>query len=256
MTRSPLVGTMWSNHLLLLLTSCILAINVYGATAAAWPNGPFVTSGRWITDADRVNVTYAGVNWPAAADIMIPEGLQYQSIEAIVSKIKSANLNSIRLTYAIEMIDQVYDNGNRDIAVRDAFVKVLGDEDGEAVFDKIVKNNPNITSETTRLEVRAISHGRFPARSPDLAATQGTNLISESSRSSMLWQQSAGNKKSMSTWIITCPKLAGAASPLTVTPGGVTSTSQSITGCVALPSWPITLVDTAYIPLTDASSER
>lgn len=37
---------------------------------------------------------------------MVPEGLQYQSVETIVSKIKSLGMNSIRLTYATELIDQ------------------------------------------------------------------------------------------------------------------------------------------------------
>lgn len=32
---------------------------------------------------------------------MIPEGLQYQPIAAIVSKIRSLGMNAIRLTYAV-----------------------------------------------------------------------------------------------------------------------------------------------------------
>lgn len=39
---------------------------------AAWPNGPVVTSGRWILDASGKNLTYAGTNWPGHAD-PVPE---------------------------------------------------------------------------------------------------------------------------------------------------------------------------------------
>lgn len=132
----------------------VAAANHAARDEAAWPNGPFVTSGRWITDAGGVNVTYAGVNWPAAGETMIPEGLQYQSVEAIVSKIKSLGMNAIRLTYATEMVDQIYDNGDQDVPVRDAFVDALGEEDGAAVYDQIRENNPAFNADTTRLEVR------------------------------------------------------------------------------------------------------
>ncbi|KAL8634571.1 MAG: hypothetical protein Q9228_007834, partial [Teloschistes exilis] len=37
--------------------------------------GPFSSKDRWILDAQGQHVTYAGVNWPGAADTMIPEGL-------------------------------------------------------------------------------------------------------------------------------------------------------------------------------------
>ena len=130
------------------------ALATHTVRDGTWPNGPFVTSGRWITDASGVNVTYAGVNWPASADAMIPEGLQYRSIEDIVSKIKSLGMNSIRLTYAIEMIDQIYDNGNRDITIYDALVDAIGEQNGPAVYDKIVEHNPSFNKETTRLQVR------------------------------------------------------------------------------------------------------
>jgi len=81
-------------------------ILVFGAISShCWPNAPLVTSGRWIHNANGQNVTYAGVNWPGAADVMIPEGLQYSSIASIVAGIKSLGMNAIRLTFAIEMID-------------------------------------------------------------------------------------------------------------------------------------------------------
>ncbi|KAK9417026.1 hypothetical protein SUNI508_09265 [Seiridium unicorne] len=120
---------------------------------AAWPNGPFVTSGRWITDASGLTVTYAGVNWPGHVETMIPEGLQYQSISNIMTKLKSIGINSIRLTYAIDMIDQIKDNNDNDITIREAFIDALGQENGTAVYEKVVSRNPSFTDNTTRLQV-------------------------------------------------------------------------------------------------------
>ncbi|KAI0835972.1 glycoside hydrolase [Hypoxylon sp. FL0890] len=123
------------------------------APRATWPNGPFVTSGRWIQDAAGSTVTYVGVNWPGSLDTMIPEGLQYQSIESIVSRIKSLGMNAIRLTYATEMIDQYYDNGEKDIAIQKALSDALGKDNGTSVYNKIITNNPSFNSETTRMQV-------------------------------------------------------------------------------------------------------
>jgi hypothetical protein len=85
---------------------------------------------------------------------MIPEGLQYQSIETTVSKIKGLGMNAIRLTYAIEMIDQYYENGNADVTMQKAFTDALGQEDGMAIYNKVVANNPSFGPQTTRLQVR------------------------------------------------------------------------------------------------------
>jgi hypothetical protein len=139
---------------LVTLASVVLASSNPTARQAAWPNGPFVASGRYVTDASGARVTYAGVNWPGSADIMIPEGLQYQSIAAIVRKIKDLGINSIRLTYATEMVDQIYDNGEQDVTIRKAITDVLGEADGSAIFDDIIANNPGFTQDTTRLQVR------------------------------------------------------------------------------------------------------
>ncbi|KAI1099085.1 glycoside hydrolase [Jackrogersella minutella] len=123
------------------------------APRATWPNGPFVTSGRWIQDAAGTTVTYVGVNWPGSLDTMIPEGLQYQSIETIVSRIKSLGMNAIRLTYATEMIDEYYDNGKTDVTIQKALTDGLDQESGTAVYNKIIANNPSFNTETTRLQV-------------------------------------------------------------------------------------------------------
>lgn len=120
---------------------------------AAWPEAPLRTSGRWILDATNKNVTYAGVNWSGHGEVMLPDGLQYQSIEFIVSKIKSIGLNSIRLTYAIQMIDEIYSNGGKDITIDKAFNQGLGTTNGPKILAKFLAKNPRFNATTTRLQV-------------------------------------------------------------------------------------------------------
>ncbi|KAF3771168.1 family 5 glycoside hydrolase, partial [Cryphonectria parasitica EP155] len=116
-------------------------------------NGPFKTADSWIIAADGSKVSYAGVNWPGAEMTMVPEGLQYQSIETIVTRIQSLGMNSIRLTYATEMIDQIYENDMADIPIVTAFTSALGVENGTEIFNQVVANNPSFNNETTRLQV-------------------------------------------------------------------------------------------------------
>ncbi|KAL2016409.1 hypothetical protein VTK56DRAFT_3794 [Thermocarpiscus australiensis] len=132
---------------------------------AAWPNGPFVTSGRWILDASGKNLTYAGTNWPGHADVMVPEGLQYQPIEAIVQKVKSLGMNAVRLTFAIQMIDEIYANGGQDITIQRAFVQALGQTNGMRVLNQVLAKNPRFNASTTRLQV-------FDAVAAELAKQQ------------------------------------------------------------------------------------
>ncbi|KAK6834754.1 hypothetical protein PG987_009448 [Apiospora arundinis] len=120
---------------------------------SGWPFAPFVTSGRDIKDTQGQNVVYAGANWPGAGEVMIPEGLQYQSIETIVSKMKGIGMNAIRLTFAIELIDQIYANNGVDVPLSTAFTEALGAENGTAILAKVLANNPSFTESTTRLEV-------------------------------------------------------------------------------------------------------
>jgi hypothetical protein len=141
-------------HLLISLLSAAALPSLLSAA----PNVPFTTSGRWIHDSTGANFTYVGVNWPGAADVMIPEGLQYQSIESIVSKIKSLKMNVVRLTYAIEMVDDIKDNGG-DVTIQKAFTKALGSK-GDAVYQKVIKNNPQFNASTTRLQVSTLSKKR------------------------------------------------------------------------------------------------
>lgn len=120
---------------------------------SSWPHGPFISSGRQILNALNETVVYAGVNWPGAADVMIPEGLQYASIASIVSKIKALGMNVIRLTYATEMIDDVFGNDGRDVLLRDALVTALGGANASFVFGEIMRVNPQLGEDVTRLQV-------------------------------------------------------------------------------------------------------
>lgn len=135
-------------HLFSLLCGIALPVIV-----SAFPNAPFVTSGQWVHDSTGENFTYVGVNWPGAGEVMIPEGLQYQSIASIASKIKSLNMNVVRLTFAIELIDDIKDNGG-DVTIQNAFKRALGDTNGTAVYQQVIKNNPQFGSSTTRLQVK------------------------------------------------------------------------------------------------------
>ncbi|TVY91983.1 Endoglucanase E1 [Lachnellula willkommii] len=135
-----------------LLSPLVVLLVLTGSGLCAWPNGPFSTSGRWILDGSGGNVTYAGANWPGAADTMIPEGLQYASIENIVTKIKSLGMNVIRLTYAIEMIDDIYESGS-DTLLKTSFVNALGESSGTTVYNAVLQQNPQFDNGTTRLEV-------------------------------------------------------------------------------------------------------
>lgn len=121
-------------------------------TRASWPDLPFKVSGRNILSASGSNVVYVGTNWPGHGESMLPEGLNYNSIENIVGLIKSLDMNAVRLTYAIEMIDDIYAN-SPDQTLEATLVKALGQENGTAVLSQILEHNPQFNSETTRLEV-------------------------------------------------------------------------------------------------------
>ncbi|KAL2126009.1 hypothetical protein VTI74DRAFT_1959 [Chaetomium olivicolor] len=148
------------------------------STRATWPNGPFTTSGRYILDGSGHNITYAGVNWPGHADVMIPEGLQYQSVESIVDKIKSLGMNAVRLTFAIQMVDELYSNGGKDVTIQKAFVQALGEKNGTAVLKRMLERNPRFTAKTNRLDVWDAVVAELGRREVGLAymANHGTAL--------------------------------------------------------------------------------
>jgi aryl-phospho-beta-D-glucosidase BglC (GH1 family) len=117
---------------------------------------PFTSSDRWIIDANGNNVPIVGINWPGAADTMLPEGLGYQSIANIVQKIADTGFNTVRLTFAIEMVDDILDNGG-DVTLSNTLTRALGQSNGTAMLATIIENNPQFTKNTTRLQVSALS---------------------------------------------------------------------------------------------------
>lgn len=116
---------------------------------------PFSSEDRWIIDASGAHVPYVGINWPGAADTMLPEGLQYQSISNIVSKVSQTGFNAVRLTFAIEMVDDILDNGG-DVSLNTTLTNALGAANGTIVLGQILANNPQFNAGTTRLQVQIL----------------------------------------------------------------------------------------------------
>lgn len=190
-------------------------------------NVPFKTDGPNIVDGSGATVKLAGTNWPGHGEVMVPEGLQYQSIETIASGIKSLGMNVVRLTYSIELVDQIYDNDGNDIDLETAFTKGLGTENGTAVLDKVLANNPQFTKSTTRLEVSSES-----CLQKEVSSDRRSRYTTQSPRSLL-------TRASTSTWITTSPEASGVAVEPMVIPGGETPTSTKTTGCEAFRTWQI-----------------
>ncbi|KAI1821179.1 glycoside hydrolase family 5 protein [Xylaria intraflava] len=142
---------------LLMLSSALFAPLSWAAHVSRqstdWPYGPFEVQDAEMKNSRGDTVVYAGANWPGHGEVMIPDGLEYQSIVTIVSKIKSLGMNAIRLTYAIEMIDQIYANDGRDTTVQQSFIDALGSTNGPKVYAEFLAKNPSFNSSTTRLDV-------------------------------------------------------------------------------------------------------
>jgi hypothetical protein len=139
---------------------------------------PLSTTDRWIIDASGAKVPFVGINWPGAADTMVPEGLQYQSIVSIVGKIAETGFNAVRLTFAIEMVDDILDNGG-DVSLETTFANALGAANGATILAQVLANNPQFTAATTRLQV-------FDAIAIELAA-QNIYLHLDNHVSKAMW---------------------------------------------------------------------
>lgn len=113
---------------------------------------PLSTKGRDIIDANGNIFHFASSNWPGHQEIMIPEGLQHSSVKDIVSWFPKLGLNSVRMPFAIEMVDDYYSNSTNQ-TLEKSVINALGQENGTAVLDQILAKNPQFTKETTRLEV-------------------------------------------------------------------------------------------------------
>lgn len=142
---------LWAYASITLLCSIACAIptasNERGALSL-----PFSTKGSDIIDSNGNIFHYKGTNWPGHQEIMIPEGLQHAAIADIVAWIPEFGLNSVRMTFAIEMIDDIYSNNTNQTLER-SVINALGKENGTLVLEQILENNPQFTNESTRLEV-------------------------------------------------------------------------------------------------------
>ncbi|KAI1084070.1 glycoside hydrolase family 5 protein [Whalleya microplaca] len=118
-----------------------------------WPYGPFTTKGRDIVNSRGEAVTWAGVNWPMSGETMIPEGLEWKSAEEILDDVVGVGFNFIRMGYAIQMVDEIYDRGGDDVPLEVAMIVALGYENGTTVTNDIIAKNPSWTRETTRFEI-------------------------------------------------------------------------------------------------------
>ncbi|KAF2792618.1 glycoside hydrolase family 5 protein [Melanomma pulvis-pyrius CBS 109.77] len=132
-----------------------------GSTAVAVPSPnvkrgasllPFSTKGRDILDRDGKLFNYVSTNWPGHQEAMIPEGLQHASVEEIVSWFPKLGLNSVRLTFAIEMIDDIYSKSPNQTLER-SVLNALGTTNGTIVLNQILSHNPKFSKNTTRLQV-------------------------------------------------------------------------------------------------------
>lgn len=119
---------------------------------ASWPYGPFSTQGRDIVNARGEAITWAGFNWPGSGETMVPEGVEWSSVGDILDLAKSVGFNFIRLTYAVEMVDQIYESNGTDVPLNVAMINGLGYENGTKVTREMAETN-GWTKDTTRFEV-------------------------------------------------------------------------------------------------------
>ncbi|RYP73663.1 hypothetical protein DL769_004173 [Monosporascus sp. CRB-8-3] len=122
-------------------------------TSGEWPYGPLSTRGRDVVNSRGEVVTWAGVNWPMSGETMIPEGLEWKSAEDILDDVVSVGFNYIRMGYAIQMVDEIYERGGEDVPLEVAMIMALGYENGTKVTNEIIAKNPGWTRETTRFEI-------------------------------------------------------------------------------------------------------
>jgi endoglucanase len=113
---------------------------------------PLSTKGPDIIDASGDVFHFMSTNWPGHQELMIPEGLQHSSIEDIVAWFPKSGLNSVRLTFAIEMIDDYFANSPNQTLER-SVINALGQSNGTQVLNQILEKNPQFSKNTTRLQV-------------------------------------------------------------------------------------------------------
>ncbi|KAH8806660.1 Exo-beta-1,3-glucanase [Flagelloscypha sp. PMI_526] len=138
-----------------LVLSAVLLVGAQSDSKSRWPHSPWKTEGRLVKNSRGEDVTILGVNWPGSGETMIPEGLQYSSASSIISRLASEGFNFVRHTYAIEMIDQIYERNGVDVSIEEAFTTALGAANGGAILGRVLENNKDLgwTKNTTRFQV-------------------------------------------------------------------------------------------------------
>ena len=96
---------------------------------------PLHTRGTEIVDKYGQEVQIRAVNWPGHLDYMIPEGLAHQSVDYIAGMIKKMGFNAVRLTFAVQMIDE-------HLEWQDPEPQKLKNRIKPATYNDIVWNNP------------------------------------------------------------------------------------------------------------------
>ncbi|EOA91765.1 glycoside hydrolase family 5 protein [Exserohilum turcica Et28A] len=113
---------------------------------------PLSTRGRDIIDGTGNVFHFISTNWPGHQEIMIPEGLQFASAEDIAARLPKLGLNSVRMPFAIEMVDDYLANSPKQTLEKSVLNAVPG-TNGTDLLNAILKNNPKFTKDTTRLQV-------------------------------------------------------------------------------------------------------
>ena len=84
------------------LLSLLLLLSFTSTTALY--TFPLHASGHHILDATNATVQFRCANWPGHMETMLPEGLQWQPLDAIVDLLaKPDTFNCIRLTYSVDL---------------------------------------------------------------------------------------------------------------------------------------------------------
>lgn len=120
---------------------------------SAWPYAPLSTRGRDIVNNRNETIKWAGVNWPLNAETMIPEGLEWSSVDEILDSIQEVGFNFVRMGYAVEMVDQIYLRNGSDVPMNVALIEALGIINGTRVTREMVAKNPGWTESTTRFQI-------------------------------------------------------------------------------------------------------
>lgn len=123
------------------------------AESSQWPHAPFSTMGRNIVDVYNRTTYWAGVNWPLNDGSMLPEGIEWRSVDDILDFVTQVGFNFIRMGYATEMVNDVYERNGSDVSLHESLVDALGEENGTSICRRISEKNSLWNENTTRFQV-------------------------------------------------------------------------------------------------------